>query len=141
SDRSTAAAARAGRATRVHHPSATTPRGRIKAPAVSLVELPRDVPSADIAIGAHAVRLTNLGKVFWPALGLTKRDLLQYYADVAPALLPHLHDRAMVMKRYPDGAGGPFFFMMCAPSPRPDWIALCRIRHASGHVIDFTVVQ
>ena len=51
------------------------------------------------------MRLTNLRKPFWPELGITKRDLIQYYADVAPVLLPHLRDRAMVMKRYPNGAG------------------------------------
>ena len=49
--------------------------------------------------GTHVVQLTNLDKVFWPELGLTKRDLLRYYADVSTALLPHLEDRAMVMKR------------------------------------------
>ena len=65
------------------------------------------------------VSFTNLDKLFWPKLGITKRDLIQYYLDVAPALLPHLEDRAMVMKRYPHGAGGEFFFMKRAPSPRP----------------------
>jgi bifunctional non-homologous end joining protein LigD len=60
---------------------------------------------------------------------------------VAPYLLPHLRDRAMVMKRYPNGAAGDFFFMKRAPSPRPDWIETCAIRHASGNVIDFPIVQ
>jgi bifunctional non-homologous end joining protein LigD len=91
--------------------------------------------------GDRAVTLTNLRKVFWPELGLTKGDLLQYYVDVAPALLPHLRDRAMVMRRYPDGAAGPSFFMKRAPSPRPDWIETCAIEHASGNVIDFPLVQ
>ena len=50
---------------------------------------------------------------------VAKGDLLQYYADVAHVLLPHLRDRAMVMKRYPNGAAGNFFFMKRAPSPRP----------------------
>ena len=110
-------------------------------PQAPIVEIPRDRDRVILEVDGRAVALTNLQKPFWPALGLTKRDLLQYYADVAPVLLPHLRDRAMVMKRYPDGAGGPFFFMKRAPSPRPDWIALCRIRHASGNVIDFPMVQ
>ena len=55
--------------------------------------------------------------MFWRELGLTKGDLLQYYADVADVLLPHLRDRAMVMKRYPHGAAGEFFFMKRAPTP------------------------
>ena len=94
-----------------------------------------------VTIDDRAVRLTNLDKPFWPELGLTKRDLLQYYADVAPVLLPHLVDRAMVMKRYPDGAAGEPFFMKRAPSPRPDWIETCAITHGSGSVIDFPMVQ
>ena len=80
-------------------------------------------------------------RLFWPELGLTKGDLLQYYADVARVLLPHIHDRAMVMKRYPHGAAGRFFFMKRAPSPRPAWIETCPIDHGSGNVIDFPVIQ
>ena len=95
----------------------------------------------ELDVGGRRVRLTNLDKVFFPTLGTTKRDLLQYYADVAPALLPHIRDRAMVMKRYPNGADGAFFFMKRAPSPRPAWIATCAIEHASGSVIDFPVVN
>jgi bifunctional non-homologous end joining protein LigD len=91
--------------------------------------------------GGRQVKLTNLQKPFWPALGITKGDLLQYYVDVAPALLPHLRDRAMVMKRYPNGAAGDFFFMKRAPSPRPSWIETCAIEHASGNVIDFPIIQ
>ena len=87
------------------------------------------------------VRLTNLDKLFWPELGITKGNLIQYYADVAPLLLPHIRDRAMVMKRYPHGAAGEFFFMKRAPSPRPDWIATCRINHDSGNVIDFPMIN
>src|SRR5262249_59816217 len=85
--------------------------------------------------------LTNLRKPFWPTEGLLKRDLLQYYSDVAPVLLPHLRDRAMVMKRYPNGADGAFFFMKRAPSPRPDWIETCSIEHDSGSVIAFPMGQ
>ncbi len=103
--------------------------------------IPLRVNDAIVRVGGRDVALTNLGKLFWPDLGITKRDLLQYYADVAPVLLPHLHDRAMVMKRYPNGAYKEFFFMKRAPSPRPEWIELCPIRHSSGNVIDFPMVQ
>jgi bifunctional non-homologous end joining protein LigD len=96
---------------------------------------------AIVAIGDREVRLTNLDKSFWPALGIAKRDLLQYYADVSSVLLPHLADRAMVMKRYPDGAEGEPFFMKRAPSPRPAWIETCAITHGSGSVIDFPMIQ
>jgi bifunctional non-homologous end joining protein LigD len=92
-------------------------------------------------VDGKEVRLTNLRKVFWPELGLTKGDLIQYYADVAFVLLPHIRDRAMVMKRYPHGASGEFFFMKRAPSPRPDWIEICSIDHGSKGVIDFPMIQ
>jgi bifunctional non-homologous end joining protein LigD len=99
------------------------------------------VEDTEVAVGERKVRLTNLSKIFWPELGLTKRDMLQYYADVSPALVPHLMDRAMVMKRYPNGAAGKCFFMKRAPTPRPEWIATCSIEHSSGSVIDFPMVQ
>src|SRR3954464_6518784 len=97
--------------------------------------------SAKVAIDGKEVQLTNLDKPFWPELGVTKGDLIQYYADVAPLLLPHIRDRAMVMKRYPHGAAGEFFFMKRAPQPRPAWIRTCRIDHDSGNVIDFPVID
>jgi bifunctional non-homologous end joining protein LigD len=105
------------------------------------VIIPVDRGDCDLAIGSRKVRLTNLNKIFWSEPGLTKRDLLQYYADVAPVLVPHLVDRAMVMKRYPNGAAGKCFFMKRAPAPRPEWIETCAIEHASGSVIDFPMVQ
>jgi bifunctional non-homologous end joining protein LigD len=113
------------------------PRNVSRAPA-PLIGQNQD--TVDLDAGGKKVRLTNLGKVFWPDLGITKYDLLQYYIDLAPVLLPHLADRAMVMKRYPNGIGGDFFFMKRAPSPRPEWIETCAIEHASGSVIDFPVV-
>src|SRR6266404_1875810 len=103
--------------------------------------LPRDKTGLELEIDGRLVKLTNLDKPFWPKLGITKRDLIQYYVNIAPALLPHLTDRAMVMKRYPNGAAGEFFFMKRAPSPRPDWIEICSIEHSSGNIIDFPMIQ
>ncbi len=94
-----------------------------------------------VRVGGHAVQLTNLDKVYWPEAGHTKRDLLQYYADVSSALLPHLKDRAMVMKRYPNGIHGKWFFMKRTPSPRPEWLETCEIMHKSGNLIAFPMVQ
>ncbi len=105
------------------------------------LRIPRHGEACELKVGARLVRLTNLDKPFWPELGITKADLLQYYADVSAWLLPHLHDRAMVMKRYPHGAAGPFFFMKRIPEPHPEWIATCRIAHGSGNVIAFPMVQ
>jgi bifunctional non-homologous end joining protein LigD len=103
--------------------------------------IPAGVRDAVVEADGHSVSLTNLEKIFWPKLGLTKGDLLRYYASVARVLLPHLRDRAMVMKRYPNGATGKCFFMKRAPSPRPDWIETCAIEHGSGSIIDFPMVQ
>ncbi|HKR67186.1 MAG TPA: non-homologous end-joining DNA ligase [Thermoanaerobaculia bacterium] len=105
------------------------------------VAIPNDAKDLVLKFGAKEVRLTNLRKPFWKTLGITKRDLLQYYADVAQWLLPHLTDRAMVMKRYPNGAEGDFFYMKRAPSPRPEWIEICTIDHGSAGIIDFPIVQ
>ena len=103
--------------------------------------IPDGETEVTLTAGGKAVRLTNLGKPFWPKEGIVKRDLLQYYADVSPWLLPHLHDRAMVMKRYPNGAGGKCFFMKRVPEPHPEWIETCSIEHDSGNVIAFPMVQ
>ena len=104
------------------------------------VVIPDGTEEVILRFGEREVRLTNLKKLFWKNLGLTKRDLLQYYTDVSPWLLPHLADRAMVMKRYPNGAEGDFFYMKRAPSPRPDWIEICDIAHNAGNV-NFPIVQ
>jgi bifunctional non-homologous end joining protein LigD len=103
--------------------------------------IPRDQDNIVLVVDGREVRLTNLRKVFWPEQGLTKGDLLRYYAAVADVLLPHIRSRAMVMKRYPHGASGAFFFMKRAPTPRPAWIEICTIDHGSGNVIDFPMIQ
>jgi bifunctional non-homologous end joining protein LigD len=110
-------------------------------PRESHLLIPSDVDNVELRVDGRDVRLTNLRKIFWKSLNLTKGDLIQYYADVAGFLLPHIRDRAMVMKRYPHGAEGEFFFMKRAPSPRPGWIQLCTIHHTSGNVIDFPMIQ
>lgn len=107
----------------------------------SRILIPADVDNATLKVAGREVRLTNLRKPFWPERGITKGALLQYYSDVAPVLLPHIRDRAMVMKRYPHGAAGHCFFMKRAPTPRPAWIRTCVIEHRSDNVIDFPVID
>ena len=102
------------------------------------------IPQGDDArlnIGGKTLALTNLNKLFWPEERITKRDLLQYYADVSSYLLPHIQSRAMVMKRYPNGAYGEFFFQKRAPKARPDWVAVCEILHPSSNLVDFPVIN
>ena len=101
--------------------------------------IPETETDVTLRFGEREVRLTNLDKLFWKKLGIRKRDLLQYYADISPWLLPHITDRAMVMKRYPNGAEGEFFYMKRAPSPRPEWIEICPIMHSE--MVNFPIVQ
>ena len=122
--------------------------GRGKPPPASVADadatpdiIPEKGKQCEVRVGGRAVRLTNLDKPFWPDLGITKGDLLRYYVAVAPYLLPHLVDRAMVMKRYPHGWRGPFFFMKRTPEHAPAWLKTCSIEHGSGSVITFPMVQ
>ncbi len=106
-----------------------------------MASIPDDRNETVLDLDGRKVRLTNLRKPFWPEQGITKGDLLRYYSRISSVLLPHLVDRAMVMKRYPNGAAGKFFFQKRAPEPRPDWIEVCKIEHASGNIIDFPIVR
>ena len=105
------------------------------------IVIPSDVDHATLTVARRDVYLTNLRSPFWPEHGITKGALLQYYSDVASVLLPHIRDRAMVVKRYPHGPSGPFFFIKRAPTPRPDWIRTCPIQHTRGATIDFPVID
>ncbi|MFQ5889166.1 MAG: DNA ligase D [Gemmatimonadota bacterium] len=82
---------------------------------------------------AHApIALTNPDKVFWPATGYTKRDLFDYYRSIAPYLLPYLHDRPLVLTRYPDGIEGKSFYQKNAPPFTRDWVRTVRIESRSS---------
>ncbi|MCR9160211.1 MAG: DNA ligase D [Nannocystaceae bacterium] len=85
---------------------------------------PQVPPAPKGAMGSSPrnVVLTNPGKVFWPEAGYTKRDLFEYYRDIAPWLLPYLRDRPLVLTRYPDGIDGKSFYQKNAPAHVPDWI-------------------
>lgn len=78
------------------------------------------------------VRVSNLDKVFWPDEGYTKGDLIAYYRDIAPWLMPWLRDRPVVLTRYPDGIRGESFFQKDAPGRVPEWLRTVRIRSQQG---------
>jgi len=86
------------------------------------------------------VRVTNLDKVYWPAEGYTKGDLIAYYEQVADALLPHLKDRPVHLNRFPDGIDGKSFYQREAKTGTPDWVRTVPIPHDGQdvlhHVID-----
>ena len=108
--------------------------GRLRAPSYQGLredkepeEVHREEPLEDrIRKGSRELKLSNLDKVFWPDEGITKGDLIRYYREVAPVLVPHLKDRPFTMKRYPDGWMGKFFFQKDAPVHMPDWIPTYR---------------
>ncbi|HYD49029.1 MAG TPA: non-homologous end-joining DNA ligase [Terriglobales bacterium] len=127
-------------ATRDRHP-AHYQRSRELSSTTDKIAIPTNQDDVVLDVGGRSVTLTNLRKPFWQEPLITKGRLLQYYADVSPYLLPHLRDRAMVMKRYPNGAEGDFFFMKRKPPNTPKWMDICSIEHASSNVIDFPVVQ
>jgi bifunctional non-homologous end joining protein LigD len=80
-------------------------------------------PESEVRKGRRTLTLSNLDKVFWPDEGITKGDLIAYYREIAPVLVPHLKWRPFTMKRYPDGIDGKSFFQKDAPSHMPSWIA------------------
>jgi len=91
---------------------------------------------------AKDVKLTNLKKMFWPADGYTKGDLVAYYERVAPLLLPYLRDRPLVLTRYPDGITGKSFFQKDAPEFAPAWVRTERVYSKDAErEIDYFVVD
>jgi bifunctional non-homologous end joining protein LigD len=96
-----------------------------EAPAASNHEplIPADGKELTVQVGAQSLHFTNLAKVFYPKEGYTKRDILNYYDDVAEYLLPHLEGRPLSLKRYPNGIHGEYFFQKNAEA-FPDWIRL-----------------
>ncbi len=98
--------------------------------------------TAPASRSASRVRLTNLDKVFWPAEGYTKGDLVRYYDAIAPWLLPYLRDRPIVLTRYPDGIAGKSFFQKDAPEFAPDWVRTERVYSKdTDRDIDYFVVD
>jgi bifunctional non-homologous end joining protein LigD len=85
------------------------------------------VTDSTIEIQGHHLKLSNLEKVLYPATGFTKKDVIDYYARIAPAMLPHLAGRALTRKRYPDGVEGEPFFEKNAPMHKPDWVKVAPI--------------
>jgi bifunctional non-homologous end joining protein LigD len=82
--------------------------------------------------GKH-LKLSNLDKILYPATGFTKKQVIDYYARIAPAILPHLAGRALTRKRYPDGVDGEPFYEKNAPMHRPDWVKTAPIWSEGNH--------
>jgi bifunctional non-homologous end joining protein LigD len=76
----------------------------------------------EVEVEGRRIPIRNLEKVFYPEAGFTKGDVVSYYVRIAPVLLPHLRDRPLTLKRYPDGVNGPFFYEKRCPHHRPSWL-------------------
>jgi bifunctional non-homologous end joining protein LigD len=94
----------------------------------------------EVEIDGHVLSLSNLTKVMYPEVGFTKGQLIDYYTRVAPAVLPHLHERPLTLKRYPDGVEGQFFYEKNCPRHRPDWVVTAPVR-LSSKTIDFCLAN
>jgi bifunctional non-homologous end joining protein LigD len=118
--------------------SATAPVSRT--PADEAME--SSVPAASVRIGRKELAFSNLNKVLYKEAGFTKRDVIRYYLRVAHVLLPHLKNRTLTLKRYPDGSEGFFFYEKSCPSHRPPWMDTATVtsRRKEGF-IDYCVVN
>jgi DNA ligase D len=92
----------------------------------------KGVAAVDIEVDGHTLRVSNPDKVFFSARGETKLDLVRYYLSVGPGALLGVRERPTVLKRYPDGAEGPFFYQKRVPNGRPDWIQTVTVSFPSG---------
>jgi bifunctional non-homologous end joining protein LigD len=81
-----------------------------------------ELTDSNIEIQDRNLKLSNLEKVLYPAVGFTKKDVIDYYVRIAPAIIPHLAGRALTRKRYPDGVEGEPFFEKNAPMHKPEWV-------------------
>src|SRR5213075_3061230 len=82
---------------------------------------------AELIVDDRKLQVSNLDKVLYPKAGFTKGELIDYYIRIAPVLLPHLSDRPLTMKRYPNGVDQPFFYEKNCPVHRPNWVKTAKV--------------
>ena len=98
-------------------------------------------PESMIEVEGRQIKLSNLEKVLYPKAGFTKGQVIDYYVRIAPALLPHLADRALTLKRYPNGVDGMHFYEKNCPSYRPPWMKTARVwSEGNNRFMDYCVV-
>jgi len=82
---------------------------------------------AELIVDRRKIAVSNLNKVLYPKVGFTKGQVIDYYIRIAPVLLPHLKDRPLTMKRYPNGVEGEFFYEKNCPTHRPKWVKTAKV--------------
>ncbi|MGI8593464.1 MAG: DNA ligase D [Solirubrobacteraceae bacterium] len=90
----------------------------------------------EVEVDGRTLSLSNLDKVLYPKAGFTKGDVIDYYARIAPVLLPHLRERPLTLKRYPNGVEAPHFYEKQCPSHRPDWVRTERVGDITFCVVE-----
>lgn len=97
---------------------------------------------AQVEVEGQRLQLTNLDKVLYPEVGFTKAQVIDYYVRISPVLLPHLRDRPLTLKRYPNGVDGEHFYEKNCPSHRPPWVKTAQVRSArSGESIRYCLAN
>ena len=115
--------------------------------AITTVRFPVEMPVAKrgehwyARAGEREIRLSNLDKIYWPDDGYTKGDLLNYYFNISPVMLPHLEERPLTLKRMPDGINGPHFYEKNAQRHTPEWMPTIPVWSPDvGRTINFLTV-
>src|SRR6202023_2220831 len=97
---------------------------------------------AELVVEDRTIQVSNLDKVLYPKVGFTKGQVIDYYIRVAPVLLPHLKDRPLTMKRYPDGVEGEFFYEKNCPSHRPNWVKTAKVwSEGNNRMMNYCLAQ
>jgi bifunctional non-homologous end joining protein LigD len=105
----------------------------------SLVAMPN---KAELVVEDRKIQVSNLDKVLYPKAGFTKGHVIDYYIRIAPVLLPHLKDRPLTMKRYPDGVEGEFFYEKNCPSHRPKWVKTAKVwSEGNNRMMNYCLAQ
>jgi bifunctional non-homologous end joining protein LigD len=97
--------------------------------------------STKVQVGNVEVAISNLDKVFYPKTGFTKGQVIDYYIRISEVLLPHLQDRPITLKRYPNGVEGLFFYEKQCPSSRPKWVKTTKVPKSDGSDINYCVMN
>jgi bifunctional non-homologous end joining protein LigD len=97
---------------------------------------------AQLIVEGKKLSVSNLDKVLYPKVRFTKGQVIDYYIRIAPVLLPHLKDRPLTMKRYPDGVEGEFFYEKNCPSHRPNWVRTAKVwSEGNNRIMDYCLAQ
>src|ERR1700730_16736306 len=97
---------------------------------------------AELVVEGKKLSVSNLDKILYPKVGVAKEQVIDYYIRITPVLLPHLKDRPLTMKRYPDGVEGEFFYEKNCPSHRPKWVKTAKVwSEGNNRMMDYCLAQ